>query len=368
MRDRSGNSLSRRGFLVGVGAAGLAGCTEQESAAGGCPGVAGERIRWIVPYTPGGGYDLYSRILEGPFEERLAAEITLTHEPGGGGLLGATQLRDAPADGRTLGILNATGLIFGALVPAATVPSPIRDFSVIGRLESRVRVMCTGAISGLRTIEDVLELQRQRPVLTSTTGIISSDVASDAIASELLGLDLQFISGYPGGQEKLLAALRGEVDLVCGTYESLQDNVESGELRVLMQISDSRISPHPALDGVDWLCGPEGWAVQHAMAEGRDPEQAQTDADNLAELYQAGTIVAGPPGMDPELLNCLESRFLDAAQSPEMLAAAEAARRSLDVAGRQAALQRLRDAEATANRYAARVQQVMEKIRQGGAA
>ena len=181
---------SRRRFLAWVAAAPLAGCVRRQQTIAGCPSVGGTRIRWIVPYSPGGGYDTYSRLFELPFENAIGAEIIIDNEPGGGSLIGITQLRDAAPDGRTLGIMTAPGLLSLFLSSDLAAPNPATDFDILGRLESRVHAIVTGANSGLRTMDDVYALQRKRRLRSAVTGVASDNIVVDAVTGALLGLQL----------------------------------------------------------------------------------------------------------------------------------------------------------------------------------
>ncbi len=341
---------SRRSFLAAGGAVVLAGCERREPVAG-CAGLSGERVRWIVPYTPGGGYDTFSRILEPLYERATGAEIVIANEPGGGGLIGATQLRNAPPDGRTLGILNGSGLLTAAVTSPGAYPSPARDYDVIGRLQSNVHVLFTGAGSGLRDMNDVFDRQRERPLLVGLTGVASGNLLALAVIESLLDLQIRYLGGYPGSREEILGAMRGEVDLVSATFESVQDQLDSGDLRVLLQLTDARISDHPALDGVRWLGGEDGWAAQRAMEGQRSRDQAMADAHALANLLGAGTIVSAPRGVPSGLLDCLRAAFLEVTATPEFQQRAAAARRSLQIAGGEEARAALDAAEAQLTRF-----------------
>ena len=79
--------LSRRHFLYQAGMLGGM-CLLSPTAfvdAGACPEMSGKKMRWIVPYTPGGGYDIYSRLITPFLEERLNSRIRVENVPGGGG-------------------------------------------------------------------------------------------------------------------------------------------------------------------------------------------------------------------------------------------------------------------------------------------
>ena len=77
------------GFVALVGP----GAKEARAADDPCDALAGTTIRWIVPFSPGGGYDTSSRILEPFLETRLGAEIVVSNVTGAGGIIGAKHLK-----------------------------------------------------------------------------------------------------------------------------------------------------------------------------------------------------------------------------------------------------------------------------------
>ncbi len=58
----------------------------------------GETIDLVVPYDPGGGYDVYARAIAPYLGECLGAEIVVKNEPGAGGLLASNATAVADAD------------------------------------------------------------------------------------------------------------------------------------------------------------------------------------------------------------------------------------------------------------------------------
>ena len=105
----------RRSLLATVAAVGSIACGVAHAAPP-CPSLAGETITWIVPFGPGGGYDVYSRLIEPHLEAALGAEIAVTNVEGAGGVIGTKRISEAAGDGRTLGLVNAGGLMGSSLV------------------------------------------------------------------------------------------------------------------------------------------------------------------------------------------------------------------------------------------------------------
>jgi tripartite-type tricarboxylate transporter receptor subunit TctC len=341
-------NVPRRALLL----AGLAAGCSRRNAPGGCAALAGRAVRWIVPYSPGGSYDVYSRLLKAPLERLLRVKIAVVNETGASSLVGVSKLRDAAPDGLTLGIFNAPGLLAAAALGRPRFPDPVRDFSILGRVSRSRKALATRAGSPLRSFEDVFEAQRCKPLLCGTTGVSSDNFLNLAVAGSLLGLRLQFLFGHAGSREEILAALRGDVDMISLNYETIQPAVESGELRVLLQCSDEPLSPHPALAGAALLGGADGWAVRRAPATNRTPAQAAALADSLIRLIGSGIIAAAPPRLPGDLLACLRSAFLQAASSDDFLDAARRSRRSVDAGEGEPVRRELEAASMAADSFA----------------
>ncbi len=354
---------SRRAFLAAAGAAVLAACGKQEQPLAGCPGLAGERVRLIVPYPPGGGYDTYARLLEAPIESRLGAEIVIDNESGGGGLRGARLLQEAPPDGRTLGLLNPSGLLVAGLALPEPYPNPAHDFDIIGRMDRSPYILAASTSSELRNVEDLFTRPGGHPLLFGMSGPASSTLLAMSGVESLLRLRLEVLAGYPGSQAMLMGALRGEVDLVMNFYDEIRNSIEAGDLHPLLQISDGPISDDAVLRGVDWLAGPKGWAVRRSSETGRTPEEAAAEAAALLEALNLGVLLAGPRGIPPDILACLRNSFVAASRSPEFINAARAARHEFAVMDGAAAEAQLVGVDQNLSRFAPAVRSLLERMR-----
>src|SRR3954462_10132571 len=71
-----------------------------------------KNIQFVIPYAPGGGFDVYVRFV-GPVMEKYLpnkANIVPINVPAGGGSRGVAHLYRSRADGYTVGILNIPGM------------------------------------------------------------------------------------------------------------------------------------------------------------------------------------------------------------------------------------------------------------------
>jgi tripartite-type tricarboxylate transporter receptor subunit TctC len=192
--------------------------------------MRGRGIRWLVGWSPGGGYDAYVRLAEPLLERAWDAEIVIDNQPGAGGRSAAVALSRARPDGRTLGIVDAPGLLWWAGTGDRTAPSLDRDFTLLARIARPQQLIGVGARSGIRSLEDVVALSRRRPVIVGVTAPGSQNFVTAAVMMAILGIEARFVAGYAGSREVLLGMMRGDFDLFSMSIETAADQVASGDV------------------------------------------------------------------------------------------------------------------------------------------
>jgi tripartite-type tricarboxylate transporter receptor subunit TctC len=304
----------------------------QEVANKACAALSGRRLRWVVPYTAGGGYDVYSRLIAPYLEAELGAEIIVDNVPGASGTVGARTVQGAVPDGSTVGILHAAGLLIASMSGSASAPHPARDFTVLGRIAANHTIWVTSPRSRYRTLDSMAAAEPGAPVILGAVEVSSSNFVAMVVAADLLAIPVEFVTGQPGSRELSLALIRGEVDASSFTLESVLDRIDAGDLVPILQIvPDSGAESGSDLDGVPVLGGPDGLAERWARRRGADAGAARATADTLARLMGLGRIVVAPPRMPPDVARCLEAGLQRALADPELHARAAAARRPLDI-------------------------------------
>jgi hypothetical protein len=364
------NRSSRRSFLrtlaLGAGSSALSFCSRRPDPRPGdlgCAGLAGQRIYWIVPNESGGGLETISRVIASHLATVLNAQVILDIRPGAGGLIGAKQIRDATPDGRTLGIINASGLITPILAGDHAFPNPLTDFTILSRVTRSRHILATAASSPLKNTGDLFELAGSRPVVLGLSDVGSPSFVSATLISHILDFSVQIVSGYGGSREGILAALRGEVDVISYNFDSIFDQIKNGELRPLLQISDESLSNHPALQGVPVLGGPNGLAATRARSMGRDVDAAEADAHTAAALIGAGRLVVAPLRISSELNSCLAGALNRALTSDALQSIAASANITLDIADAKIARAEFADLREKTDRFIPIIQSAIERIR-----
>lgn len=292
--------------------------------------LRGRRVRWLVGWSPGGGYDAYVRMAEPLLERVWGAEIVVDNQPGAAGRSAAVTLSRARPDGRTLGILDAPGLLWWAGTGDRTAPALDQDYTLLARIARPQQLIAAGARSGIRSIDDLVALSKKRPVIFGVTAPGSQNFVTAAVVMAIFGIDARFLAGYPGSREILLGAMRGDFDVMSMTLETAVDQVVSGDVIPLALVIPEGESI-PGLPTVPLLSGPRG-ILQQRPNLAPDRDHALMLADTIRQYLGAGRLFAAPARLPDELRRCFEDGLRTVLPGRELQAAATRAQRSLSIA------------------------------------
>jgi tripartite-type tricarboxylate transporter receptor subunit TctC len=270
----------------------------------------GKTLRMLIGYGPGGGYDIYGRLVAEFLPRHLPGNPTIVAQnmPGAGSFVAAKYMYEvAPKDGTVLGSLAQT-----LALDSMTNTSAKLDVAKMPYLGRVVRNIDTGVAlpkSGIKSFEDV----RARQYAVGASGGGSTTVLFPIALVTYAGAKFKLVRGYSGTNDILLAMERGEVDIVGayglpGILVSHPGWVHRGEATFLFQAS---LKGHPLLPNVPTLpelaLSDEGREVLHAAAS----------------TGEIGRSILTTPGVPPERLHALRTAFRALLADPDFLAACE---------------------------------------------
>src|ERR1700741_855797 len=90
-------------------------------------------VRIVTPFGPGGGTDIFSRILAQHFTETTGRQFIVENRPGAGSTLGTEYVAKSPADGYTLLMTSASFSFNQGLYPKLRF-DPVKDFARISQV------------------------------------------------------------------------------------------------------------------------------------------------------------------------------------------------------------------------------------------
>jgi tripartite-type tricarboxylate transporter receptor subunit TctC len=278
---------------------------------------AGKTIDLLVGAPPGGGYDIYARVVARHFGRHIPGNPTIVvkNMPGAGSAKAAQFIATmAPKDGTTIaGIMP--GAIMGPLLDDRTEPlfDP-NKVQYVGTANSGTRVCVTLKGSKIAKFEDTMKV----PAKFGGSAPNDSTFEYGYLHKRTAGAIYDVVAGYRGTSDMALALERGELDGLCGwdwsSFKSQKpDWLRDGKVNVLLQVS---LDPHPELTRM---------GVPTVFQFVKDPKDRQ-----VVELVISQTVFhrayIAPPGTPPAQLEILRKAFDATMADKQFLEDAEKAR------------------------------------------
>lgn len=279
----------------------------------------GQTVRIIVPFGPGGGFDLHARVMAQHLGTHLPGQPTVVVEnmTGAGGLVSARYMaHQARADGLTMGIFSS-GLVLQQLGRDTETDSFAVDMSrfvAVGSPEPDVYVCVFPVDSRFRDLKTWLE--SVTPPKMGMTGAGSGSDVTILILSAALGLPIRIVRGYAGTAEIRQAIDAREVDGTCLNQASFETLFVPREDYIAVIKGGTKVSS-----------GPEGVPLALDFAENPD-ERALLGA--LALMRSIGRFYALPPETPDELVAHMRRAFLRTMSDPVFLQNAARAGLAID--------------------------------------
>ena len=218
----------------------------------------GKQLSIIVGYGPGGGYDLYARLLARHISRHMPGTpaAIVQNMPGAGSLRAANYIYNtAPRDGTAFGIFARNVPLMGLTGHNAAVQFDPRKFNWIGSsssFENDAYLMFARKAAAHATI-DAARNPKGSPLIIGSTGEGSPGFDVPNLLRDVLKLNLKIISGFPDGGSVNLAIDRAEVDGRMVDYSSILAAkpdwlLPDGQMKVVLQFG--RSTRHPAFPDV----------------------------------------------------------------------------------------------------------------------
>ncbi len=270
----------------------------------------GKNLRMLVGFTPGGGYDTYTRYIARHIGQYIPGNPTpiVQNLPGAGSLITANFVfRKAKPDGATLGVWSPA-LIFAHAMGDKKVQIEPKEFEYIGTPTSDSVTCGLMARSGLKTLDDVVKSGRE--VTMGGTRAPGNTTDPFLFLNRQLGTKFKSIPGYGGTSKIRLAMESGEVDGACWTWESMRVTARG----MLDATGDNKFVPfiitkrHQDPEVKDVPLFSDVLKGQHAKAF-----KAWDRQNTITRVYTL------PPGTPKERVAILRKAFQAVMENPEFL-------------------------------------------------
>ena len=204
-------------------------------------GFPNKPLRIVVPFTPGGGNDVFARTLGQKMHERFGQPVVVENKPGAGGNIGAEFVARSSPDGYTL-LLAQNGL---TMLPwlSKTLPFDVmKDFVPVGIGATLPMVVVVANKLPVKSINDLIIYARENPGKLSyaTPGIGAPHHLATEWFMEMTGTKMVLVP-YKGASGMLADLISGEVHVMFGALNSALPLIQSGKIRAIALAERQRI-------------------------------------------------------------------------------------------------------------------------------
>jgi tripartite-type tricarboxylate transporter receptor subunit TctC len=201
---------SRRAVLGGLAALGALGASSRADA----QPFPSRQPWWVVPYPPGGGTDLVSRLIAAEISKSWGEQIIIDNKPGASTQIGMRQIAAAPHDGYMIGLMTADIAVTTALGERTQVNLE-ESFDYIIQLLDVPMVLVANGKMPFRTLPEFVAYAKANPGKLTAGSIGPTSIHHVGLEwfKRLAGIDMLVVP-YRGVAPSLQAVVAGEVQVI----------------------------------------------------------------------------------------------------------------------------------------------------------
>lgn len=205
-------------------------------------------ITIIVPFPAGAGPDVMARLLAERLGPVLKETIVVENRPGASGMVGATVVARAPADGHTLLLTPNTLFIAPHLVAAGAKPpvDVIGDFAPVIMPSQTTMLMVANPKLGVKTAKEFADLAKKKPMNYASSGNGSVLHIAGALFANASGINLTHVP-YRGIAPAVTDVIAGHVEVTFSGLAPVRQHINSGALVALAVVEPKRSAAMPQL-------------------------------------------------------------------------------------------------------------------------
>ena len=275
----------------------------------------GKQLTMVIGYGPGGGYDIYGRIMAKYIGRHIPGNPTVIVQnmPGAGSMRATNYIYEvAPKDGTHIATFARNMPLIGLLKTNPNIRFDPRKFTWLGSPSSYgddAYLLWVRKDSRFKSIKDVMKPGEPKLVLGGTAeGATGNDIS--LLLRDVLGLNIQLIPGYADSGALNLAIDRKELDgrfvgISSVTSTKAEWLTPEANVKPLMQFA--RRTRHPDYPDIP-------------TARELAPDARALALIEIAEMpYILSKPFAAPPGVPEDRARALQKAFMAANADPEYI-------------------------------------------------
>jgi len=259
--------------------------------------------RFVIPFAPGGGQDVFWRLLAERLGRHLRTTFIVENRGGAGGSLGAQEVVRAAPDGGTFLTTTSSIAILPALYPNLGF-DPERDLTPVTTLCEVGSAILVRMDSPIRSLADLVERAKAQPgrITFGSGGVGSSNHLVGALFASTVGIEVTHVP-YRGVAQAMTAVYAGEIDFGVSSMLELLGHVRQGRVRLLGITNTQRLPQIPDVPTIaetlpgfsasSWfgMFGPRGLSPTLIARMTPELDALREDEELKARLAQSAAVM-----------------------------------------------------------------------------
>ena len=252
----------------------------------------------IVALQPGAATDIEARLYAQKMTENIGRTVIVDYKPGAGSTIGTHYVVKSAPDGHNI-IMLAPTFTFSNLSYPNLPYDPIKDIAPVSLLSRRPSIVIVHPSLPVRSISEYIAYAKAHPgkINVGTAGAGSFAELGWQWFNSITGIKVTIIN-YKGGAPTSSALMSGEVQIALSGISQMMPFIKTGKVRLIGVTTAERSKVIPDV-----------------------PTMAEQGAPGFAYEQWIGVGVTG--ATPPALINRLNSEFVRAAKSPDILSRLE---------------------------------------------
>jgi len=203
-------------------------------------------IRMIVPFPPGGGTDILSRLVANKLMEVSKWTVIPDNRGGAGGTIGIAEAARAAPTGYEMVMGQKDNMVVAPWLYKNLSYDPTKDLVAVAHVAYTPVVIVTSSDSRFKTLADVVAASRAAPdsITYGSPGNGTTIHLAGEIFKTAAGIKMRHVP-YKGSNPALMDVLAGNVDLMVSSLPSAMGQIKAGKLRPLAVTSARRSTSLP---------------------------------------------------------------------------------------------------------------------------
>lgn len=207
-------------------------------------------IRLIIGTPASGSVDAVGRAIALELKDSLKQPVVVENRPGATGMVAAGLVAQAPADGYTLGVVWSS--LPSSLAFNSRLSFTSRDVTGVFLGSTIGFGLVANANRPYNNFRELIEFAKKNPgkVSVGTSGVGGLGHLALSMLEKETGAKFLHVP-YNGLNNAVLAALAGDIDLVTGEPGRVQQHIDAGKLKYIVNISEKHLFIEPEYQKIE---------------------------------------------------------------------------------------------------------------------